>query len=113
MGHLCKGLIVFPSPEVCESWLTDKELKHYPRLRAIIDCTEVHVARPLNLDEQQVVWSTYKQNTTLKYLVAVNPHGAVMFISKTSGGRVSDKELTLSSGEASPTGMASQLEQHC
>ncbi|XP_049272060.1 uncharacterized protein LOC125758666 [Rhipicephalus sanguineus] len=79
MFHLCKGLIKFPSREVCESWLTEKELKHFPRLRAIIDCTEVHVARPLNLDEQQVVWSTYKQNTTLKYLVAVNPHGAVMF----------------------------------
>ncbi|KAH9378999.1 hypothetical protein HPB48_006636 [Haemaphysalis longicornis] len=54
--------------------------------------------RPLNLDGQQVVWSHYKQATTLKYLVAVNPHGAVMFISKAYAGRASDKQLTLACG---------------
>ncbi|XP_077525851.1 uncharacterized protein LOC144137767 [Haemaphysalis longicornis] len=54
--------------------------------------------RPLNLDCQQVVWSHYKQATTLMYLVAVNPHGAVMFISKAYAGRASDKQLTLACG---------------
>lgn len=55
--------------------------------------------RPLNQDEQQIVWSDYKHDTTLKYLVAVNTHGAVMFVSEAFGGRTSDKELTLSCGE--------------
>ncbi|XP_077557369.1 uncharacterized protein LOC144172582 [Haemaphysalis longicornis] len=97
--HLCKGLIVFSSPEICRSWLTEKEKKNFPHLRTIIDCTEVRLARPLNLDGQQVVWSHYKQATTLKYLVAVNPHGAVMFISKAYAGRASDKQLTLACGK--------------
>ncbi|KAH7965219.1 hypothetical protein HPB49_004764 [Dermacentor silvarum] len=43
--HLCKAVIVFPSPQVCHSWLTEKERKNFPKLRAIIDCTEVTVAR--------------------------------------------------------------------
>ncbi|EEC18340.1 hypothetical protein IscW_ISCW013731, partial [Ixodes scapularis] len=53
--------------------------------------------RPLNLDTQQVVWSSYKQNSTLKYLVAVNAHGAVVLVLRACGGRVSDKELTIAS----------------
>ncbi|KAH9359923.1 hypothetical protein HPB48_021426 [Haemaphysalis longicornis] len=96
--HLMKSLVVFPSQEVCHSWLGEHELHHFPRLRAIIDCTEVSIARPLNQDEQQIVWSDYKHDTTLKYLVAVNTHGAVMFVSEAFGGRTSDKELTLSCG---------------
>ncbi|CAN7975724.1 unnamed protein product [Ixodes persulcatus] len=92
MAQLCRGLIVFPRPEVARSWLTLKERKHFSKLRAVIDCTEEYMFafRPLNLDTQQVVWSSYKQNSTLKCLVAVNPHGAVVFVSRACGGRVSD-----------------------
>lgn len=57
--------------------------------------------RPLNMDTQQIIWSNYKQNSTLKYLVSVNPHGAVVFVSKACGGRFSDEELTFASGSSS------------
>lgn len=45
MAQLCRGLIVFPRPEVARSWLTLKERKHFSKLRAVIDCTEVSVSR--------------------------------------------------------------------
>lgn len=56
--------------------------------------------RPLNQDEQKIVSSDYKPNTTIKYLVALNTHGAVMFMSEAFGGRTSDEGLTLSCGES-------------
>lgn len=49
MHCLCEKLIVFPTREICQSWLTEKEKENFPRLRAIIDCTEVSVARQATL----------------------------------------------------------------
>ncbi|XP_064468819.1 uncharacterized protein LOC135383151 isoform X1 [Ornithodoros turicata] len=98
LAILCSHLVKFPSPSVAQSWLTKTERRKFPRLRCIIDCTEVKVSRPHNLDTQQVVWSNYKQTSTLKYLVCVNNAGSVAFISKAYGGRISDKSITRKSG---------------
>jgi hypothetical protein len=42
--------------------------------------------------------ASFKHNNTIKYLVSITPSGAVNFISKGWGGRVSNKEIALKSG---------------
>lgn len=81
-------------------------LKNLPRsfrpkfraCRVIIDCTEVFIQRPSNLDTRAKTYSNYKNHNTMKFLVGITPYGAISFLSKCYGGRISDKELTAKSG---------------
>ena len=65
----------------------------------IIDCTEVFIERPFSLNARAHTFSNYKSRNTVKYLVGITPSGAVSFLSACSGGRASDKEITLNSGD--------------
>lgn len=71
---------------------------HFRNCRVIIDCTEIFCERARNLTLRALTWSNYKHHNTLKLLVGITPTGAVSFISKGFGGRVSDKVITQRSG---------------
>ena len=64
----------------------------------MIDCTEIYIERPINLQARAQTWYNYKNTNTIKYLIAITPVGAVSFLSRESRGRVYDKEVTMHSG---------------
>ena len=66
--------------------------------RIILDCTEIHIEVPSSLISQSQTWSEYKHHNTWKALIGISPNCEITFISKLWSGRVSDKELTSSSG---------------
>ena len=61
---------------------------------AIIDCYELKIERPSNLSARDSTWSQYKHSNTVKVLIVIAPQGVTTFVSKSWGGRVSDKQLT-------------------
>lgn len=70
----------------------------YSRARVIIDCAEICIERPGNLTGRAMTWSNYKHHNTIKILVGIAPTGAIVFVSRAFGGRVSDKVITQRSG---------------
>ena len=76
-----------------------KSLPHkYRHLRCTIDCTEIFIEKPRNLELQSMTWSDYKKHNTVKFLVAISPNGSICFLSKGWCGRASDRKITLESG---------------
>ena len=59
----------------------------------MIDCAETFIQRSSNLKDEAETYSFYKEHNTAKYLVGISPHGLIMFVSRSYGGRASDKYI--------------------
>ena len=53
----------------------------FPKVRAIADCLEVFTEVPSTLTHTNARFSTYKNHTTVKCLVAIAPGGWFSFVS--------------------------------
>lgn len=70
----------------------------FTNCKVIIDCTEVSMIHPKNMEKQRVTYSSYKHGNTLKGFIGVAPNGVVTFVSKLYPGSTSDKKITAHCG---------------
>lgn len=68
------------------------------KVAVIIDCFELFIERPSNLEARAQTWSSYKHHNTVKFLIGIAPQGVISFISKGFGGRAPDKYITNNCG---------------
>lgn len=86
------SMIYMPDEEnIRES--TPARFQKYSRLNGIIDCSEIFIETPKNLELQSATWSEYKHHNTIKFLISVLPNSFINFVSEPYTGRISDKAI--------------------
>ncbi len=99
MAQRFSSLIHWPSREEIKKNLPDLfRNPPFNSVRCIIDCSEVFIDRPTSLSARAMTYSNYKSHNTIKFLIGISPTGSITFLSKSWGGRASDKTITKSSG---------------
>lgn len=66
--------------------------------RMIVDCTDIHIAAPRQMDQAKLTYSTYRGMHSFKVLISVAPNGVIHFCSPLFPGSVSDKAIFQQSG---------------
>ena len=95
---LGKALVVWLPKDVILEHLPAKFKKHHPKIRCVIDCSEVFIEKPKAVDIQAATWSDYKKHNTVKFLIGISSIGFITFLSDCYGGRASDLFICKYSG---------------
>ena len=93
-----KEVPIWPCRELIDEYMPACFRTMYPKIKCIIDATEIFIKMPSNPTAQQLTFSSYKNHNTLKALIGITPSGAVSFISDLYGGSISDKKIVVKSG---------------
>lgn len=75
-----------------------KCFSQFMNTRVVLDCFELNVEKPKCVRCRVRLYSQYKKNYTVKFLLGVSPGGSITVVSKAYGGRASDKFITSDSG---------------
>ena len=93
MALRLKSLIYMPDEEKVRATLPPR-FSSCPDVVSIIDCSEIFIETPKDLELQSATWSDYKHHNTLKFLISVTPNSFIIFVSEPYTGRISDKAIT-------------------
>lgn len=70
----------------------------YGSCRIVIDCTDIEVAAPGLMSQQNATYSSYRGMNSFKVLVGVAPNAVITYVSKLYPGSISDKAIVQESG---------------
>ena len=91
--HSLKTLERYPPWHIVKKYMPESFKEQYPNTRLILDATEFGIERPSSLVSQAATFSAYKNKNTVKVLIGIIPSGAIVFVSPTYEGSISDKKL--------------------
>lgn len=76
----------WPRTEELELTMPLQFRQHFNRkCISIIDCFEVFIEQPSNLEARMETWTSYKHHNTVQFLAGIIPQETVSFISKAWG----------------------------
>ena len=75
-------LIRWPERDMLRKTLPACFKPQYSRATCIIDCSEIFIQRPTSLTARSQTYFKYKSHNTVKFLIAISPTGAIIFVSK-------------------------------
>ena len=67
---------------------------HFPNCRMSIDCTDIEMEIPNQLDKRKKTYSTYRGYNSFKLLLGVSPNAVITYASNLYTGSSSDKAIT-------------------
>lgn len=92
LSSILQSAIIWPTKENILLNMP-KCFDNFRKVRVILDCTEVQLAKFKCLKCRILSYSQYKGHHTIKYLVGVTPGGIISFVSAGYGGRASDRKI--------------------
>ena len=66
--------------------------------RIVIDCTDIEVAAPRLMSQQNATYSSYRGMNSFKVIVGVAPNAVITYVSQLYPGSISDKAIVEQSG---------------
>lgn len=90
--------LFFPSLKEIPKCTIPRCFKKFKNIRVIIDCTEIFTQQSADFRKQGNMYSNYKSNSTVKFLIGILPNGTICFISDGFEGSISDNEIVRQSG---------------
>ncbi|XP_070392782.1 uncharacterized protein [Dermacentor albipictus] len=93
LAAILREAVYWPTKEAVVDNMT-VYFKDYTTVRAVLDCTEIPLQRPKDMESQLLTYSWYKGTYTAKILVCETPGGHISYVSNAYGGRASDSFIT-------------------